>query len=92
MSYSVDYAQSIYESQVEPLPADERAEIDAHVKRLEKDPFPGNDVFRVRVSGTLRGFAAQPLFAARTPRFVAYHTVQGDRVAILGVFPASLKP
>lgn len=92
MSYPVEYAQSVYAAQVEPLPAVERAELDAHVKRLEKDPFPGHGVFRLRVSANLRGFASQPIFAARTPRFIVFHTVLEDRVVILGVFPARLKP
>lgn len=86
MTYSVGYAKATYGTQVEPLPKDQRAELDAHVRRLEKDPFPGPGVFRLRVSGALRGLSAQPVYAARTPHFIVYHTVQDDRVVILGVF------
>ena len=92
MSHRVEYAQSVYVAQVKPLPEGERAELDAHVKRLEKDPYPGGGVFRLRASGRLRGSASQPIFAARTPRFVVFHTVMEDCVVILGVFPARLKP
>jgi hypothetical protein len=34
----------------------------------------------------------QPFFAGRTRRFMIFHTVEGDRVVILGVFPARLRP
>lgn len=61
-------------------------------KRLEKDPFPGSGVFRVRVSGVLRGFSSQPLYATRTRHLIVYHIVQEDRVVILGLFSAKLKP
>ena len=92
MSYSVHYAKSVYEAQVEPLSAAARAELDAHVKRLERDPFPGSGVFRVRTSGEGRGLSSRPLYGAVTRRFVVYHSVQDDRVVILGVFPPNLKP
>lgn len=92
MTYSVHYAKSIYETQVESLSATERAEIDAHVKRLGRDPFPGSGVFRVRVSGALHGLSSQPLYAARTRHFVVYHNVERDRVVILGLFSVKLEP
>ncbi len=92
MIYSVGYAKSIHGTQVELLPRERRAELDAHVRQLQKDPFPGHGVFRLRVSGALRGLSAQPLYAARTPHLIVYHTVQDDRVVILGVFSADLAP
>jgi len=91
VTYPVEYAQSIYETQVKPLPAEARAELDAHVKRLESDPFPGKRVFRLRVSGALRQAGSQPIFAARSRRFIVFHTVLDNRVVILGVFSAEVR-
>lgn len=91
MSYKVDYAESIYKTQVQPLAASDRAEVDAHAKSLETAPLPGqgaNGVFRLRDTST----PIQPFFAARTTHFMIFHTVQDDQVLVLGVFPASVKP
>lgn len=90
MTYSVHYAESIYKTQVEPLPPAERAEVDAHVESLAMQPLPegSNRVIRIRdVSAPV-----QPLFASRTQRFMVFHAVQEDRVVILGVFPARVRP
>ena len=90
MTYSVHYAESIYKTQVELLQASERAELDAHVKDLERHPLPEatNRVFRVRGASA----SLQPLFARRTRRFMIYHTIKDDRVVVLGVVPTQLKP
>jgi hypothetical protein len=90
VTYSVHYAESIFNTQVEPLPPAERAEVDAHIESLATQPLPeqgSNRVIRIRdVSAPI-----QPFFAARTRHFMIFHTVQEDRVLILGVFPARLR-
>lgn len=89
MSYSVRYAKSIYASQVENLPASARAEVDAHVTSLKEHPIPGDGgaVFRVRMR------TGSPLYAARTRRFMVYHTIEDDCVVIVSVLPIPrLKP
>ena len=90
MTYSVHYAESIYKTQVEPLPPAERAEIDAHVESLAMQPLPEHGSHRVI---RIRDVSApvQPLFASRTQRFMVFHTVQEDRVVVLGVFPARVQ-
>lgn len=90
MTYSVHYAESVYKTQVEPLPPSERAEIEAHVKSLATQPLPeqgSNRVIRIRDASA----PVQPFFAARTRHFMIFHTVQEDRVLILGVFPARVR-
>jgi len=89
VSCSVRYAKSIYERQVENLPASARAEIDAHVRSLKEHPMPedGSAVFRVRMR------TGSPLYAARTRRFMVYHTIEDEGVVVVSVLPIpQLKP
>jgi hypothetical protein len=89
VSYRVEYARSIYGTQVVPLSAAERAEVDAHVRRLEKRPLAGGGVFRVRGAPS----SLQPLFMGRTKRFSIFHTIRHDGVVvILGVISVKLRP
>lgn len=90
MTFSVRYAKSIYERQVKKLPASARAELDAHVRSLREHPLPGDRsaVFRVRTRD-----AVSPLYAARTRRFMVYHTLEDDCVVVVSVLPIpQLKP
>ena len=90
MTFSVHYAESVYKTQVEPLSPSEKAEVDAHIKSLAAQPLPEQGSSRVI---RLRDVAApvQPFFAARTQHFMVFHTVQEDRVVVLGVFAARLR-
>jgi len=91
VTFSVHYAESVFKTQVEPLSPPERVEVDAHIKSLTTQPLPeqgSNRVIRLRDASA----PVQPFFAGRTRRFMIFHTVEGDRVVILGVFPARLRP